>query len=314
LCATSFCSTGRCEDSMASFRSMIENAKPSASDVGGIVAPEIFAVTSYPTHPQPGQKIVVKARVGSYDSMVPYKIVKVQITSWKSDGKRQTAPMKVEDALQGVYRAELPALKAGEEIFYSVQAWDDWGNTAVEIAPDTPLETLMTDKQDPELNASVDILKVSAAYDATERLKLCLDLRDKAKRVIGKDPGVYGLFVFSNDVRYKPHLTESEIGNAWLAAYFPYLGVRDLAPAAELLSAATGGSKKQKRSDFSEKGSQICFTFDPSVVREDYYTGMKIAGVTITASLSPMTMNPMDTTHMIMLYPISHSVKAYALK
>ena len=33
---------------MANFRSMIENSTPSAADVGGLVAPEILAVTQLP--------------------------------------------------------------------------------------------------------------------------------------------------------------------------------------------------------------------------------------------------------------------------
>lgn len=303
---------GACDDSMASFRALLEFSRPSATDVGAMIAPEIFAVNHYPLRPRAGQDILIRARVGVYNSMAPYKITDVSLTAWTRNTPPRIIPMKLEDADQDLYSATVPGVKNGEELFYTVSAHDDWGNAAVELAPGAPAQIVLEDAKDDALNPSLDVRKIEAMYDATERLRLCVETRAKARRVIGQDPAAYGIFVLANDVRYKPSLTESEMMEAWMAAYFPYLGIKDLMPAGELLSAATGSGKHAKRATFSEQGNALCFTFDPRAVRADFHNGLKLAGVTITASLSPMAMKPMDTTHMVMLYPGGHSVRVEA--
>lgn len=299
------------DDSMAGFRAMIEYSQPPATDVGGMVAPEILGVTHYPVFPQAGKPVLVRARVGSYNSMVPYRVTKVEltVTTRSKDGeKTQTLPMKVEDAEQDLFSATLPELREGDEVTYTVRAEDDWGNAAVELAPDAPSQTIMKDTEDAVLKGGADILGLEAGY-AQGILKMCLETREKAKSTIGKDPGVYGIFMYGNDVRFKPFLTETELTSGFVGAYFPYLNIKDLAPAAELFSLAGGGKAAAKRADFSSEGNKICFAFNPAVVRGDFVSGLKTAGATIAVNMSPMAAKPQDTTHIVMMYPTVHSFR-----
>jgi hypothetical protein len=322
------------QDSMANFRSMIENSTPSAADVGGLIAPEILAVTQLPTHPQPGGKVTLRAMVQTYHSMVPYKIASVSVTWWKTGGKPLTAPMKLldparsgaigkstktkllvpaTDQVTGIYAYTLPApVRDGEEIFYTISVTDTWGNAAVELAPDAPPQTIMKDDTDKPLDPSLDIRALDAAASSDGRLRLCLKLGDKPKRALGADYTAYGLFLFGNDVRYKPFLTESEVGSAWLAAYLPALNVRDMAPASELLSLVSGGGGGPKRADVTPKGDTVCYAFNPALLRDDPANGIKCAGVTIALGLKTMSIKPADTTRMLMLYPTVHSFRVTA--
>lgn len=299
------------EDSMAYFRSLLQYSQSSATDIGGMVAPEIFAVSHYPSHPQPGEKVVIKAKVGSYNSMVPYKIKKVELTYWKND-KKEIQEMKLEDSEQGIYNAVLPEVKEEDEVFYTLRVEDDWGNIALEIFPDLPLQTLLEDSEDSFLKPSLDIKKIEAAYEG-DRLHLCMELKDIPKRIISGEVAVYALAVLGRDVRYKPFYTEGELDAFWMAAYFPYLNIQDLVPASEIFNFSGSGGKKEKRADFLKEGNKLCFFFSPEIVREDFSVGLKIIGLTISGGIAPFAIKPMDATHVIMLYLGGHSFKVYKI-
>ncbi len=297
------------QDSMASFRALIQFNKPPASSIGGFVAPEIFAVSHYPLFPKSGQSVVVKANIGSYNSMVPYKVTIAQLTYWKKDGAKTTVDMKKEDPVNGIFSAAIPASKSGEEVFYTVKAKDDWGNVAIELPPDAQITEITRDPEDATINPSMDILGVYGFFNQDGKLRLCMELKDKAKRVVDKDFAAYGLFVFGRDVRYEPNLCESELSSAWLAAYVPNLFISDIVPSSELMSLLGAGKPKEKKAEFFEKGNKFCFTFSPEIVRKDYSVGLKVVGVTLAASLSPTAIKPTDTSVAAMVYPVVHSFK-----
>ncbi len=308
-----FAASARAQDSMANFRSLIENSRAAVTDVGGFVAPEIFSVNRYPALPAPGQTVTIKAKVGCYASMVGYVISKVELTYWKNGGEKKTVEMKPEDAAQGIYAASIPAAAEGEEIFYSVGAVDSWGAAAREISPGADWQLLMGDSEDNETPPSSDIRKLEAASPAENNLRLCMELSAKPEKMSGKDLAAYAIVIFGKDVRYKPELTESELMQGWMAAYLPAFSVQDLVPANELMSLLAPSGKRQKRADFIKKENRICFSFDPSIIRDDYSAGLKVVGLTIAVNTGDMAIKPQDATHPVMLYPGVHSYKVYKI-
>jgi hypothetical protein len=310
LCA----GVARAQDSMANFRSLIENASPPAADVGGFVAPEIYSVNNYPLHPAPGETVTIRAKVGSYYSMVGYKIEKVDLTYWKSGGEKKTVGMNAEDEAAGIYSAVLPAAADGEEVFYTVSAGDSWGASAREVAPGADWHLMMDDVEDTAIPASMDVRKVEAAFPAENNVRLCMELSAKPDKMSGKDLAAYAIAVFGKDVRYKPELTESELTSAWMAVYLPAFSVQDLVPANEMMSLIAPSGKKEKRADFMKKESRMCFSFAPSLIRNDFETGLKVVGLTIAINTGAMAIKPMDATHPVMFYPGGHSYKVYKIK
>lgn len=301
------------EDSMAYFRNLIEYSKPSCGDVGGMVAPEIFAVYHSPYVVQPDDKVTVRAKVGCYNSIVPYKIKKVEIVYWSNFNKdKKIEEMQLENEEEGIYRAILPPVREKEEIFYTIKAEDTWGNVAVEIMPDVDFQILIEDSEDSYLKSSFDIRKIEAKYEK-EKLSLCLELKDIPKRVIGGEAAAYAIAVFGNDVRYIPFLTEGELSSAWMCAYFPYFNIEDILPAGELFNFSER-KKSEKRADFLKDGKKICFSFSPEIVRKDFSNGLKIAALTVSGSISPFAIKPMDATKMVMVYLGGHSFKVEKLK
>lgn len=300
------------EDSMAGFRALLEHSQPSATDFGGMVAPEIYSVAHYPAYPQPGDRVTVRAKVASYSSMVPYRIVKVSLSYKKNSGEWNTVLMKLEDAEHGVYGLTFPEVREGDEIFYTVRALDDWGNVAIELSPDRPAQTLMEDTEDFFLQPPLDIRTLEGAYGGGQ-LKLCMKQRGELKKTVGGEMVVYGIAVLEKDVRYKPDETETELSSSRVAAYLPGLNVKGVVRTNELLSAA-GGGKSDVKSEFTKKDNKFCFAFRPEDIRRDYTTGLKLAGVTITGDLSTMTMKPKDATRVVMVYPGDHSFKVYGIK
>ncbi len=309
------------EDSMASFKSLLENAKASFTDIGGIIAPEILNVSQFPSMPQPGDHVVIRATVKTYSSMVSYKVAKVELMYWFKNDVQQIVQMQPEDADAGIYSAALATVKDGDEIYYAVRAEDTFGNVAVELAPEglDKLETLMEDKEDGGLPPFMDVRGVYGAYDG-EKLKLCLQLGGQPKRTMGNDVAAYAIAILGRDVRYKPDYTESELQAGWMAGYLPVLQIRDVMPTSELFDIQSvmsgGGKKKEKRAEFEnvKEKNMLCYTFNPSIIRSDYSVGLKLAGATIAASISPMSVKMMDATHIVMLYPVSHSFKVYKIK
>lgn len=297
------------DDSMATFKAMLQYNAPPATDIGGWVAPEIFSVNQYPYRPKAGDAITVRAVVRSYNGMVSYRVADVSLAWWKKGGEKQTVAMKPEDAQLGIYSATLPAFKQGDEIFYSVSARDDWGNAAIELPPDDIEQTLMTDTQDAAISPSLDIRSLAASYSPGGKLALCMDLTDKPLKNLGSDMLAYGMMVFENDVRYKPEQTETELNSAYLAAYLPAFSISGLLRTNELLGALTGGSKSENKTQFKKTGNRLCFRFSPDAVREDYANGLKIAGATIAVSAGQFVPKLTDTTHMVMLYPVSRYIR-----
>lgn len=304
------------EDSMAGFRALVENFKPSAASMGGMNAPEILSVANYPVRPRAGEKTTVRAMVGTYNSMVPYKVAKVRISYWIAGGEKTEADMKLEDAAHGIYTAELPAFAEGDDVYYTVSAWDDWGNAAIELAPAAQLSQVQiaTDQEDKDIDPSMDIRALYAAYGESGKLQLCMELSEKAKRMVKNDIAAYIIVIFGRDVRYKPELTESEFTSGWMAGYLPNLMLKDLIQTSELQSVLDPSKKRPKRADFAEKDKRFCFTFAPELVREDFENGLKLVGATVAVSMSPMAMKPTDTTNTIMLYPVAHSFKVFSLE
>ena len=307
-------SSARAQDSMSNFRSMIENARASVTDVGGFIAPEIYGVSRYPAMPVSGGKVTIRAKVGTYYSAVASRIAKVELTYWKTGGGKTTVAMNVEDAGQGIYSAEIPGAAEGDEIFYAVSAVDDSGAAAMEVPQGADWTTLMSDAEDKDLSQGMDVRKVEASFPAENTLRLCMDLTAKPERMLGSDMAAYAIAVFGGDVRYKPDLTESELSSAWMAAYLPSFSVADIAPANELLSLISGSGGKKKRAEFMKKENRLCFSFDPSLIRADYGVGLKTVGLTIAVNTSQMAIKPMDATHPVMLYPGAHSYKIYKVE
>lgn len=299
-------------DSMAHFRALLEHSRPSAADYGGMVAPEIFSVAHYPAYPQPGDRVTVRAKVASYSSMVPYEIAKVTLTYRKNRGGWNTKNMKLEDPEHGIYSLTFPQVREGDEIFYAVRALDDWGNVAVELPPGSPAQTLMRDSEDFFLHPPLDIREITAAY-GDGLLRLCMEQNGEFRKTINGEMAVYGIALIGRDVRYKPDETESELGSALVATYLPGLNVKDIVRTYELLDAA-GGKKGKSRAEFTKEEKKFCFTFAPEIIREEYSTGLKLSGVTITGDLATMTLKPKDTTRVVMLYLGDHSFKVYSIK
>lgn len=309
------------EDSMSTFKAFLEHAKPSVTDIGGAVAPEILNVSHFPHLPQPGDRVVIRATVKHYSSMVSYKIKKVELMVWKKDGARQIIEMQVEDADAGIYSITLPAVKEHDEIFYAALAVDSFGNAAIELAPEglAKPEILMKDKEDGAIPPFMDVREISGAFDG-DKLKLCLQLGGQPKRTMGNDVAGYAMAIFEKDVRYKPYQMESELQSGWMAGYLPVLQLRDVMPTSELFDIqsvmAGGGKKKEKRAEFEnvKEKNMLCYTFNPAMIRGDYNAGLKLVGVTIAASISPLAVKMMDATHIVTVYPVSHSFKVYKIK
>ncbi|MFA6449777.1 MAG: hypothetical protein WCX65_09930 [bacterium] len=310
LCA----GAARAQDSMANFRSLIENASPPAADIGGFAAPEIFSVNQYPLRPGPGEDVIVRAKVGCYNSMVGYKIEKVELTYWKTGGEKKTVEMKAEDAQAGIYSATILSGAEGDEFFYAVSAVDNWGAAAREVYPGSDWQLLMDDDEDKTLSPAMDVRKVEASFPSENNVRLCMELGAKPEKMSGKDLVAYAIGIFGRDVRYKPELTESELTSAWLGAYLPAFSVSDLVPAAEMMSMLAPAGKKEKRADFMKKENRLCFSFAPSLIRSDYVSGLKVVGLTIAVNTGSMSIKPQDATHPVMFYPISHSYKVYKVK
>lgn len=299
----------RAQDSMAWFRSLIENARPEAADMGGWVAPEIYSVDLFPIRPAAGDTPVVRAMVGSWSAMVSYTIVSVDLTWWKTGGEMTTVPMKrIDDAL-GIYEATLPRVATGDEVFYTVRAVDSWGNAALEIPPMSDRQIFMTDTQDASLDPALDVRDLSAAAGGG-KLTLCMELTGKPGRNLGSDILAYGIIAFDRDVRYKPSQTETELTSGWLAAHVPAFSVSDILRATDLAGALqpTPGPKK---SEFKKKDNLLCWRFDPAVIRADYETGIKVVGASLAVDASSMALKISDTTHTAMLYPKVHSFKVF---
>lgn len=303
------------QDSTAYFRALLEHMRSSVADIGGLVAPEIVAANHYPLFPSPQEQVLIRATVQVYRSMVPYRIKEVRLTYWRrGEAKRTDVKMKVEDKHLGIYRASIPGAKEGEEIFYAIAATDAWGNKAVEIPPQTPLKTLIRDAEDAALPGPLDILSLQAARD--DKLRLCVELREKPKRTIKaqkgqSDAALYGLAVVDRDVRYKPYATEGELTGGWLAAYVPFLRLAGMFRTTDLLAALTSPPEGPSLAEFEREGATLCFRFDPAVVREDAEMGLKVAAVTVTAGVPDFTLKPKDATPMLMLYP---TVRSYTVR
>ena len=308
--AVMFAAPAQAQDSMAQFRTFIENASPAAADMGAWNAPEIFAANHYPFMPAAGDAVSVRAVVKSFSGMAPYKVTDVSLTWWKQGGDKTTAPMKLIDEEQGIYQAALGKFASGEEVFYTVTAVDDWGNVSMELPPDGNTVTLVEDADDPYLNPAMDILAMQAAYSGDGDLRLCLKMKAKPERTQGNDMLAYGLFLFSNDVRFKPSLTETELQYGWLAVHLPAFSVSDMVSASDLMSVLAPGGKSSKNAKFKKKDETLCFMFDPSVVRKDYALGLKLAGAAIAVDAGAMAIKPTDATHAVMLYPTVHNFRA----
>lgn len=295
------------EDSMAYFKNLLTYSQPSSADIGGIVAPEILAVNHYPLFPKASEKIEIRATVISYASMVSYPVEEVILHFWKPGEEKKQKKMKLIDKVHGVYRATVSGMEAGEELFYTVSARDSWGNIAIELSPDGEMQQILGDDEDHFLPASLDIQSVSAAY-SLDGLKLCLALRGKPKRNLGNEAGIYGIVVFSKDVRFKPfQVGGGELMSGWVAAYVPLLRVKDLISLSQISDLLSLSGKQETKARFSHSGNTICFAFSPSVVRQDFSLGLKVAGLTVTASVAPPAIKPKDATRMAMIYPVFHS-------
>lgn len=303
------------QDSMASYRSMLENSGASAGDYGALIGPEILSVEPYPLMPRPGDAVKIRATVMSYSSMAPFKIVKTQLSFSINGGPAQTVEMKVEDAELGIYSHTLPKLKDGDDVTWSVRAVDDWGNAAIEIAPGTENLLLLQDLPDKDVAPPVDIDTIDAAWDG-EKLRLCMTQKAKIEKTVNREIAVYGIAMFDRDVRYKTDMTDGvELGTGMIAAYANLMGstVKDIVKIPQLLEAATG-KKVGRGAEFEKKDNRMCFTFAPSLIREDYANGLKLAGATITGDLATMSLKPRDTTRVVMLYPVRHSLKVFEIK
>lgn len=300
------------DDSMANFKSLVQNFKPSAADMGGMVAPEIYSAINYPRIPQPGQKVVVKALIRSYTSMVGYKISDVNLLLHRNANSAGVMiRMKSEDAENGIYSAEIGPFEEGDQIVYSVVAVDDWGNQAVEIPLNENYTAHNSDTADSAIDPSLDINDFYARLNADGDMQLCMELAEKPKRLVGNDIAAYGILIFGRDVRYKPEQTETEFTNGFMAAYIPNFSVKDLVPTNQLMEVLNPNKKKEKRGKFDIKGNNICASFSPDVIREDYQLGVKVVGATIAFGTSPMVAKPVDTTRTLMIYPGAHSFKVY---
>ncbi len=296
-------------DSMAQFRTLIESAKAPATDYGAMVGPEIYSVNNYPQFPKAGESVIVRAKVGSYDSVVSYRIQKVEIKYWKPGEEAKTEEMKLEDKEHDIYSFELPALDAGEQLLYTISALDDWGNQAIEINPGSGWRVITDDSEDSELHKSVDIKRIFASYEK-EELNMCIEMNGKPMNMIGQEIPAYGIFMFGKGFRYKNDYTETELTSGWLAGYVPFLGIKDLVSVNELFAIFNKSGEQVKRAKFSKKGSRLCYTFDPYIVKKDIYNGIKIIGVTLLVVTNPeFAAKPADTTKVTMLYPVVHSYK-----
>lgn len=300
------------DDSMANFKSLVQNFKPSAADMGGMVAPEIYSAINYPRIPQPGQKVVIKALIRTYTSMVGYKISDVNLVwSKNKTSAAETVAMKPEDAENGIYSAEIGPFAEGDQIMYFLSAIDDWGNMSVEIPYNENSSVYMRDQTDPAIDPALDITGVNAALTSGGDMQLCMELNEKPKRLIGNDIAAYGILIFGRDVRYKPEQTETEFTNGFMAAYIPNFSVKDLVPTNQLMEVLNPNKKKEKRGKFDIKGKTVCSTFSPDVIRADYQLGIKVVGASIAFGTSPMVAKPVDTTRTLMIYPGAHSFKVY---
>ncbi len=295
------------EDSMSTFKALIQNASPAATDIGALVGPEIFNLDNYPANPVPGQQVTVRATVLTYTSMASYTVTGVTLSYKVNGGEPKTVAMKAEDGALGIYSATLPAFAEGDEVMYSIAARDSWGNAAYTIAPGTDIFTIMEDTRDKEIDSATDITSLEAAYAAPDDMKLCLNLAEKTKAMLGTDAVAYGIAVVGEDSRYRNDKAESELGLAYLAAHVPFLNLTAMAPISELGDAISGKSKSAGATVFSKKGGKLCFSFSPYTVRADAGNGLKVAGITLAAQTSPLVPKPKDTTHIVMLYPGIHS-------
>jgi len=302
-----FASCARAQDSMAWFRSLIENARPEAADMGGWVAPEIYGVNLYPFRPAPGDTPVVRVMAGSWPGMVSYKVASVKLTWWKPGGDKTVADMKLIDETHGIYEAALPKAAAGDEVLYTVSVTDTWGNAAIQVPPGGERMLLVADTQDPALDPALDVLAVQAANYGRE-IMLCMELAGKPGRNIGADLLAYGVIAFSRDVRYKPSQTETELTSGWLAGHVPAFSISDLMPASDL-AGALAPSKGPKKADFRKKDNQMCWRFDPATVRADYDAGLKVVGAALAVDSSSMALKISDTTRVTMLYPVVNSYR-----
>lgn len=292
---------------MAWFRSLIENARAEATDMGGWVAPEIYGVNIYPLRPAAGDTPVVRAMIGTWNGMVSYTAASVTLTYWKAGGDKTTVDMKRIDETHGIYEAALPRAAAGDEYFYTVSATDTWGNAAIQAPPGGDRIPLMADTQDAALDPSLDVISVQAA-NYGDQLMLCLELAGKPGRNIGSDLLAYGVILFGEDVRYKPSKTETELGSAWLAGHVPAFSISDLMPASDL-AGALAPAPGPKKAEFKKKDNLMCWRFDPAVVRADYEIGLKVVGASLAVDSSSMALKISDTTHVTMLYPRVNSFK-----
>ncbi len=300
------------DDSMANFKSLVQNFKPSASDMGGMVAPEIYSAINYPHIPLPRQQGFIHVLIGNYKWMVGYKISDVTLI-WSKNESLPVAiiAMKLEDAENGIYSAEIGPFAEGDQIVYSVAVVDDWGNRSVEIPLNENASVYMSDTTDSAIDPALDIINVKASLPPDGDMQLCMELNEKPKRLIGNDIAAYGILIFGRDVRYKPDQTESEFTNGYMAAYIPNFSVKDLVPTNQLMEVFNPNKKREKRGKFDIKGKVICATFSPDVIRPDYQLGIKVVGASIAFSASPMAAKPVDTTRTLMVYPGAHSFKVY---
>lgn len=293
------------EDSTAYFQQLLQYTQPSATDVGGFSTPEILAVSRTPFVPRGGDRVRVFAKVISFHSMVPYSIVSVSL-HYSVGGVMQEVPMKATGE-DDVYQVTLPPFKAGTEVLYGVSAKDSWGNVARELLPGEEA-LLVTDPVDPNLiSPSLDIRALKGAY-GEGKLTLCLELGAALRRSRRKEALIYGISVGGEDARYRPYLTAGgEVTSGFIAAYIPFLRLSDLFPAGELTQIFTQVGRKETRAHFEKQEKSFCFSFPPQSVRSDFSLGLKVAGVTISASISELAIKPQDGTKMALVLPRFHS-------
>ena len=249
---------------------------------------------------KPGDSVTVRAVIKTDPILSLYRVTEAKINFFAA-GKLGCSDMTLVDEDKRLWEGEIPGMETGTKVKLGFIARDEVGNSVARLIDfSRPVKGAMldaiTDKEDQEIDASIDILSTEFASTG-DRLRFCHHFRAPFRWSTFGGAAAVGLGFFPDDVRFNP--THSSIENTHsFVAYFPMIDVKAILKINQVLKGKGAG----KEVSMEAKGNRVCGTVNIADLTDKPELGLKFFTGTATFNIDTEEFHLGDSSPYTILY------------
>jgi hypothetical protein len=247
------------------------------------VPPDILSVKITPESPTAGKKTLVSARIWVNPEISKFKVKEAYVyyrdAGAVTDLKRVSMGKSPDDP--ELWSALLPGFPGGTSVEYYIRAIDEINNEVVQLpitetAKPGDMIDILSDGEDEELPATMDIISVYAGYDGNN-IVACPKMGRRFQQFsrLGADAVAMGFI--ADDVRNHPSRSITE-NTAGIVGYVPAINLQGILRFEDF---ERGNGGKREESSVKIEGRNVCLRTKLSALTTTPDHGLKIFCATL---------------------------------